>query len=200
MPICSFHTIYWPAFLMAAGIPLPRTVLVHSHWTVAGGKMSKSVGNVVDPFALLATGAGLMPENTPGSRDVGRYLLAKAGGSLSSDADYSQETFATIARKDLRNQLGNLLSRMMGPKVLARSMSDSSSRSVKSGPLDCAFLLPRPKKEDQKELVALRDALDKLPDQFEVYMSQYRFTVALDAVFEVIARVGALLYTLSTVF
>lgn len=49
MDIAKFHCVYWPAFLLAAGLPPPERVLVHSHWVVEGVKMSKSLGNVVDP-------------------------------------------------------------------------------------------------------------------------------------------------------
>ena len=51
--ILKFHAIYWPAFLMAAHLELPRKILCHSHWTVEGSKMSKSKGNVVDPIQLV---------------------------------------------------------------------------------------------------------------------------------------------------
>lgn len=51
--ILKFHTIYWPGFLLAAGLPLPEHVVVHSHWTMNGSKMSKSVGNVVDPIETM---------------------------------------------------------------------------------------------------------------------------------------------------
>lgn len=184
---------------MAAGISLPRTVLVHSHWTVAGGKMSKSVGNVVDPFWLLNTGAGLMPEHSPGCRDVGRYLLAKAGGSLASDADYSTEVFSSMARKDLRNQLGNLASRMLGPKILARTLPPESPKPTKSAPVSMAIPQPGPLEGDSPELSKLREDLNQLPDQFEALIDQYRFTHALDAVFEVIARVSVLHHAVPTI-
>ena len=49
---CRFHAIYWPAFLLAADLPLPRSVVCHSHWMVDNFKMSKSVGNVIDPMSL----------------------------------------------------------------------------------------------------------------------------------------------------
>jgi len=50
--ICRFHAIYWPAFLLAADLPLPKSIICHSHWLVDNAKMSKSVGNVVDPMSL----------------------------------------------------------------------------------------------------------------------------------------------------
>ena len=72
-----FHAIFWPAFLLAADLPLPKQILVHSHWTVEGGKMSKSRGNVVDPFELIAQ-YGVDPV---------RYYLIRDGG-ISQDAGW----------------------------------------------------------------------------------------------------------------
>ena len=51
--ILRFHAVYWPAFLMSAGLPLPKTVFAHGWWTVEGEKMSKSLGNVVDPYQVV---------------------------------------------------------------------------------------------------------------------------------------------------
>ncbi|KFV09460.1 hypothetical protein N340_13810, partial [Tauraco erythrolophus] len=66
--ILKFHAVYWPALLMAAGLAPPERILVHSHWTVRGQKMSKSLGNVVDPFACVgqftADGFRINPSNT----------------------------------------------------------------------------------------------------------------------------------------
>ena len=53
--IAKFHCVYWPAFLAGAGMPLPKSVLVHGHWLRDGRKMSKSLGNVIDPFDILNT-------------------------------------------------------------------------------------------------------------------------------------------------
>jgi methionyl-tRNA synthetase len=53
--ILRFHAIYWPAFLLAAGLPLPKKVIAHAHWTSERQKMSKSKGNVVDPFQAAET-------------------------------------------------------------------------------------------------------------------------------------------------
>lgn len=74
--IIRFHVIYWPAFLMAAGLPLPKTILAHAHWTMDHFKMSKSRGNVVDPVKMMDL-VGV---------DAMRYYLMRIGGSLASDA------------------------------------------------------------------------------------------------------------------
>lgn len=70
-----FHAIYLPAMLLALDIPTSKTLLVHGHWTVSRRKMSKSVGNVVDPFGIMAA-RGV---------DVVRFYLARVGGSFGSD-------------------------------------------------------------------------------------------------------------------
>ena len=78
--ILKFHAIYWPSFLLAAGLPLPKKILAHGHWTVNRVKMSKSLGNVVDPLELY---------EMYGSDPV-RYFLLR-DGSLSSDGDFCVE-------------------------------------------------------------------------------------------------------------
>ncbi|KAF7731198.1 Methionine--tRNA ligase, mitochondrial [Apophysomyces ossiformis] len=98
--IVRFHAIYWPAFLMAAGLPLPKQILAHAHWTMGKQKMSKSKGNVADPFEVLEA-YGVDPV---------RYYLVRDGG-LADDGDYSEEMIKTRYKKDLAGQLGNLLNR-----------------------------------------------------------------------------------------
>ncbi|KAL8960249.1 MAG: hypothetical protein Q9183_005499, partial [Haloplaca sp. 2 TL-2023] len=75
--IVRFHCIYWPAFLLALDLPLPKQILTHAHWTLGHEKMSKSRGNVVNPFFAL---------DRFGS-DVMRYYLIRDGG-IKDDSDY----------------------------------------------------------------------------------------------------------------
>lgn len=101
----SFHAIYWPAFLMALDLPLPRQIFAHAHWTLGRKKMSKSLGNVVNPFfALERFGV-----------DGLRYFLALKGG-VKDDAMYDNDLVAAQYESDLRNGLGNLLSRIVRGK------------------------------------------------------------------------------------
>jgi methionyl-tRNA synthetase len=103
--IIRFHCIYWPAFLMALGLPLPKSILAHAHWTLGREKMSKSVGNVVNPFfALDRFGTDTM-----------RFYLAYDGG-IKDDADYSNYWIIERYKKALHGGLGNLASRIMRGK------------------------------------------------------------------------------------
>ncbi|TKY87808.1 hypothetical protein EX895_003389 [Sporisorium graminicola] len=108
--IVRFHAIYWPAMLLAAGLPLPKTILAHSHWTMNKSKMSKSRGNVANPFEAIDT-FGL---------DTLRFFLMRVGGNLGSDSDYNPAVLIEYHRKYLQGQLGNLVSRICAPKIHTR--------------------------------------------------------------------------------
>lgn len=109
--ILRFHAVYWPAFLLSAGLPLPSSILVHEYITVNGQKMSKSVGNVFDPIPLL---------EKHGADPLRYYLLAK--NSPFADADFSEEKFYAAYNSDLANSLGNTVSRIA--KLAERSGFD----------------------------------------------------------------------------
>ena len=101
--ILRFHAVYWPAFLMAAGLPLPKKVFAHGWWTVEGEKMSKSLGNVVDPYQV-ADEFGV---------DVFRYFLMREI-PFGHDGDYSNSSLVNRINGELANGLGNLVSRTLG--------------------------------------------------------------------------------------
>lgn len=100
--IIRFHTIYWPAFLMSAGLPLPKRVFGHGFLYNAGEKMSKSIGNVLDPFALVDA-FGLDP--------LRHYLLREV--PFGQDGNYSLEGFINRVNADLANDIGNLAQRSL---------------------------------------------------------------------------------------
>ena len=100
--IIRFHTVYWPAFLMSAGLPLPRRVFAHGFLLNKGEKMSKSLGNVVDPVNLVEH-FGL---------DQIRYFFLREV-SFGQDGSYSEEGIATRINADLANGIGNLASRSL---------------------------------------------------------------------------------------
>jgi methionyl-tRNA synthetase len=100
--IVRFHAVYWPAFLMSAGLPLPRRVFAHGFLFNRGEKMSKSVGNVVDPFELVATYG----------RDSVRYFFLREV-PFGHDGNYSHEAIIQRINADLANDLGNLAQRTL---------------------------------------------------------------------------------------
>lgn len=100
--ILRFHAVYWPTFLLSAGLPLPRQIVAHGWWTVEGQKMSKSLGNVVDPY-YLAEKYGV---------DGLRYFLLREI-PFGMDGDFSHKAILNRINGDLANDLGNLLHRVV---------------------------------------------------------------------------------------
>ena len=100
--ITRFHAIYWPAMLLSAGLPLPTTLFVHGFITVEGSKISKSAGNAVDPWDLVAR-FGVDP--------VRYYLLRKIPAT--GDGNFSVEELSQTYNAELADQLGNLLNRVV---------------------------------------------------------------------------------------
>ncbi len=100
--INRFHTLYWPAMLLSAGLPLPKEILIHSFINAPGGqKMSKSLGNVIDPFEMV---------NKYGLEPLRYYLLSQI--PIDEDGEISIERFEEVYNANLANGLGNLVSRV----------------------------------------------------------------------------------------
>ncbi|XP_014377235.1 methionine--tRNA ligase, mitochondrial, partial [Alligator sinensis] len=104
--ILKFHAIYWPALLMAVGLDPPERIYVHSHWTVHGQKMSKSLGNVVDPLACFRQY----------TIDGFRYFLLRQGVP-ERDCDYYDKKVIKIVNSELADALGGLLNRCTAPSI-----------------------------------------------------------------------------------
>lgn len=100
--ILRFHAVYWPAFLMAAKLPLPKKIFAHGWWTNEGEKISKSVGNVIDPNDLIKE-FGL---------DQIRYFLMKHI-TFGNDGNYSRQELIRHLNSDLANNIGNLVQRVL---------------------------------------------------------------------------------------
>ncbi len=98
--ILRFHAVYWPAMLLSAGLPLPRSVFAHGFLTREGAKMGKSLGNVLDPAQLLTE---------YGSDRIRWYLLKDIG--FGNDGDFQQKRFIDLVNNDLANVIGNLINR-----------------------------------------------------------------------------------------
>ena len=131
--IIRFHAVYWPAFLMSAGLPLPKKVFAHGFLLNKGEKMSKSLGNVVDPFNLVEH-FGL---------DQIRYFFLREV-SFGQDGSYSEEGIATRINSDLANGIGNLASRS-----LSMIVKNCDGQIPECGPLT----------EEDKAMLASADAL-----------------------------------------
>ena len=99
--ILTTHSVYWPTMLKAIGLPMPQTIFAHGWWLTGNSKMSKSLGNVVNPMDMIDR-AGV---------DAFRYFLL-AEMSPGNDANFSEESFISRYNSDLANDLGNLLSRV----------------------------------------------------------------------------------------
>ncbi|XP_005090898.1 methionine--tRNA ligase, mitochondrial [Aplysia californica] len=157
--ILRFHAIYWPAFLIAAGMEPPRRLICHSHWLVDKVKMSKSLGNVIDPVEKI---------NHFGV-DGFRYFLLKEG-SLNSDGAYSDSRVAERINSDLANTLGNLLGRCTAPTVNKRQE------------------LPPLCEDDLFEFLSIGERemytlLYELPNRVDSLYEEFHFTKALDQIF-----------------
>lgn len=99
--IIRFHAVYWPAFLLSANLPLPKAILVHGYFTVNGQKMSKTIGNIIDPFTVIDKYGA----------DALRYYLLKEISPF-ADGDFSFSRLNEVYNADLANELGNLVSRL----------------------------------------------------------------------------------------
>jgi methionyl-tRNA synthetase len=119
--ILRFHSLIWPGMLLSAGLDLPKNILVHGHITFNGKKMSKSLGNVIDPFDLI---------NSYGA-DAVRYYLAREI-LTTEDGDITEEKFKEAYNANLANGLGNLVSRIM--KMASTYLETCPELSEKSIP------------------------------------------------------------------
>ncbi|HKI85747.1 MAG TPA: methionine--tRNA ligase, partial [Thermoanaerobaculia bacterium] len=123
--ILRFHAVFWPAFLMSAGLPLPTTVWAHGWWLRDDRKMSKSVGNIVRPDHLIAEFGA----------DPLRYFLLREM-VFGQDASFSDEAFADRFNSDLANDLGNTVSRLV--TLSRKAFAGKTPPAAPSGPLSRA--------------------------------------------------------------
>jgi methionyl-tRNA synthetase len=157
--IIRFHAVYWPAFLMSAGIPLPKRVFAHGFLFSRGEKMSKSVGNVVDPFSLA---------DTYGVDQLRYFFLREV--PFGQDGNYNHEAIVARTNADLANDLGNLAQRSL-------SMIGKQYGGV----------LPEPGAFSDNDNAILAMA-DGMLDQVRAAMSTQQIHHALNAIWAVVAE------------
>ena len=158
--ILTTHSVYWSTMLKALDLPLPRTIFAHGWWTVNGEKMSKSRGNVVNPYAMVDQFGA----------DAFRYFLLREV-PFGYDGDFSKEALIGRINSDLANGLGNLLNRTL---VLIERFSKGN--------------VPEPAASADTELERrLRQTAEQLPAKVvESCMRDLEFNRALEAVWELI--------------
>jgi methionyl-tRNA synthetase len=159
--ITRFHAIYWPAFLMSAGLPVPKQVVVHGFLFNRGEKMSKSVGNVVSPKAMVEA-YGL---------DAVRYFFLREV-PFGQDGSYSHEAIVGRINADLANDLGNLAQRSL--TMIVRNCGGLTPNWRKAAPA--------------KEDLAMLARADALLGEARRHMQGFALHLYIGAVFEVVAE------------
>jgi len=155
--ILRFHTVYWPAFLMAAGLAPPQRVFAHGWWTNEGQKISKSVGNVIDPIGLV---------DRYGLDQVRYFLLREV--PFGSDGDFSHKAMVGRMNSELANDLGNLSQRVLS--MVAKNC-------------DGAVPTPGPLTDDD---IALLGPARRLLDVVRGHMDRQAFHEALESIWVVV--------------
>ncbi len=156
--ILRFHAVYWPAFLMAADLPPPRRVFAHGWWTNEGQKISKSLGNIIEPLKLIER-YGLDPV---------RYFLMREI-PFGNDGDFSHRAMVNRMNGDLANDFGNLAQRVLS--MIARN---------------CGGILPAPGGLAAADNLLLDTAKD-LYARFSSEIDRQAFHLALDAAWQVVS-------------
>ena len=155
--ILKFHCIFWPAMLLAANLPLPKTIFLHGFFTVDGEKMSKTLGNQIDPVDLVERFGA----------DAARYLLLTQY-PFGADGDIQSHRFVTKYNSDLANDLGNLVSRVV--KMIEANFDGK---------------LPEPT-DDATGLQELIGEAEELPEKVEEHINNFRIGSVIDEVMNLV--------------
>jgi methionyl-tRNA synthetase len=165
--IMRFHTVYWPAFLWAAGLEAPKRVFAHGWWTVEGQKMSKSLGNVIAPLDLVER-YGL---------EQSRYVLLREV-PFGNDGDFSHDNAVARINAELANGLGNLVQRTL-------------SQVYKN----CDEKIPQPSAFTADDIKLLNMARDEMIIAMRNEIDVQRFHRALEAIVQVVYEANAYIDT-----
>ncbi|KAJ3512251.1 hypothetical protein NM208_g15348 [Fusarium decemcellulare] len=180
--IIRFHAIYWPALLMAVGLPLPKKIVCHNHWTMSNRKMSKSLGNVVNPFFAAQRW----------DIDPLRYFLMR-NGSFKGDMSYSNDVIIVTYEKELQANMGNLFNRISLNKRGTWSTLEAVE-SAQKGELD--NLSEIVSQEHMEAFLIHEKTLEEAPGLIQNNMDDINISGALREVFELLRQVQRSLFTL----
>ncbi|MEE2701477.1 MAG: methionine--tRNA ligase [Thermodesulfobacteriota bacterium] len=156
--ILRFHAIYWPAFLMAVGMQPPKQIVAHGWWTVEKEKMSKSIGNVVDPIDIINE-FGLDPF---------RYFLLREV-PFGNDGDFSRDAVISRINSELANNIGNLINR-----VYTMTIKNFDSKIPQYGPL----------LESEK---VIQEKIIHITEEYKNHFVNVEFSKALGSVVELVS-------------
>ncbi len=164
--ILRFHCVYWPAFLMAAELPLPNRVFAHGWWTNEGQKISKSLGNVIDPYKEIEWLKSFKYKENDGEKNISqetaidyfRYFLLKEV-PFGNDGDYSRESLVNRVNAELSNNIGNLVQRSLAMiiKNCDGQIPNTETPSLRGSEADAAIQI-------NINNLAFNHALDKIID------------------------------------
>lgn len=154
--ILRFHAIYWPAFLMAADLPCPKQIVAHGWWTIDGEKMSKSLGNVIDPKALVEE-FGL---------DQTRYFLMKEV-PFGQDGNFSKTAIFNRINSELANNIGNLAQRTLS------FINKNAEGKIPEVDVNKLY---------QENILA---KLSEKVQAYQAYINDYKFSQALEVVLDI---------------
>ncbi|OGZ22225.1 MAG: methionine--tRNA ligase [Candidatus Nealsonbacteria bacterium RIFCSPHIGHO2_02_FULL_43_13] len=159
--IFRFHALWWPAMLLSLGLPLPKVIFVHGYIASGGQKMSKSLGNVVDPFELVKKYGA----------DAVRYFLLREI-SPTEDGDYTEDKFIERYNGDLASGLGNLVARVMRP---AETFNISKTKNEKELEIKTTHDTP------------LFNTLESAKMHYKKAIEEFKFNEALFVTWELIS-------------
>ena len=160
--ILRFHGIFWPAFLMSANLSIPLKIFAHGWWTIEGEKMSKSLGNVIDPLHLI---------EKYGNDQIRYFLLREI--SFGEDGNFSEVNLINRLNSDLTNDLGNLVQR-----VLSMIIKYTDGNVFKREKID----------EDDKDLL---NSPEDIFEKYTYLMDNFKFNQAIIIIWDIIRKANA---------